>query len=137
METLAEQIIGAFLVQGGKVFISPGYNIGKSWSCPDFVALDFSTNEVVVIEVTTAYDIGSLIEKIKNREKQWFGPLRAQLDTDNIAKGWGMRFLGFVRLDRRGCKETLRERVNGIFRGNRALRIFLGKLGKAQRRLTA
>ena len=99
MEIIAEQVVEAFLVQGGKVFISPSYNIGK-WSCPDFVALDFSKREVVVVEVTTAYDIESLIQKVENRREQWFAPLRAQLDTDKIAEGWKMRFLGFVRKDR-------------------------------------
>lgn len=62
METLAEQVIGAYLVQGGKVFISPGYNIDDGRTCPDFVALDFDKREVVVVEVTTAYKLNSLIE---------------------------------------------------------------------------
>jgi hypothetical protein len=99
MEMIAEQVVEAFLVQGGKVFISPSYNIGKL-SCPDFVALDFSKREVVVAEVTTAYDIESLIQKVENRQEQWFVPLRAQLDADKIAEGWKMRFLCFVRKDR-------------------------------------
>jgi hypothetical protein len=103
MEMIAEQVVQAFLVQGGEVFVSPGYNIaknGKEWSCPDFVALDFGKREVVVVEVTTAYDIESLIQKVENRREQWFVPLRAQLDADKIAEGWKMRFLGFVRKER-------------------------------------
>jgi hypothetical protein len=104
MEALAEQVIATFLTQGGKVFISPSYNIplapgSKSslWSCPDFVALDFDKHEVVVVEVTAASDAGSIIEKALDREKQWFLPLRTKLHADGIADGWRMRFLGFVR----------------------------------------
>jgi hypothetical protein len=100
MEALAEQVIGAFLVQGGKVFVSSGYSIDNDRTCPDFVALDFGKREVVVVEVTTAYEIGSLIERVRNREQQWFIPLRKQLDADRICEGWDVRFLGFVRRDR-------------------------------------
>jgi hypothetical protein len=100
MEALAEQVIGAFLVQDGRVFVSPGYNIGNGHSCPDFVALDFNKHEVVVVEVTTAYNIASLLEKVERRQGQWFDPLRAQLDANKIAEGWDMRFLGFVRKER-------------------------------------
>jgi hypothetical protein len=94
MESLAEQVIAIFLTQGGKVFIAPSYNIqpiagSKSslWSCPDFVALDFGEREVVVVEVSTASDAGSIIKKVTDREKQWFGPLRAQFKTDGVADG--------------------------------------------------
>jgi hypothetical protein len=100
MEALAEQVIQAFLVQDGKVFVSPGYNLDHGRACPDFVALDFGKKEVVIVEVTTAYKLDSLFDKIKNREDQWFKPLRGQLDADGIAKGWEIRFLGFVRQDR-------------------------------------
>ena len=100
MEALAEQVIAAFLVQDGKVFISSGYNIDNGRTCPDFVALDFGKSEVVVVEVTTAYNTASLLERVRNRKEQWFLPLRAQLDADNIARGWNLRFLGFVRRDR-------------------------------------
>ncbi len=100
MEALAEQVIAAFLVQDGKVFISSGYNIDNGRTCPDFVALDFGKSEVVVVEVTTAYNIVSLLERVRNRKEQWFAPLRIQLDADQIAQGWDMRFLGFVRRDR-------------------------------------
>lgn len=100
MEALAEQVVGTFLTQGGKVFIAPGYNLGNGWSCPDFVALDFGKREVVVVEVTTAYEISSLLDKVRKRDEQWFVRLRAQLDIDGVARGWEMRFLGFVRQDR-------------------------------------
>ncbi len=110
METLVEQVIGAFLAQGGKVFVSPGYDIDNGRTCPDFVALDFSKREVVLVEVSTGYDIGSLMERVRNRKEQWFVPLRAQLDADHIAEGWDMRFLGFVRRDRI-------EKAKGTFAG--------------------
>jgi hypothetical protein len=98
MEALAEQVVGTFLTQGGKVSISPGYNVGNGWSCPDFVALDFDKHEVVVVEVTTASNIATLLERVKNRDSQWFSPLRSQLvEMDAALKNWEMRFLGFVR----------------------------------------
>jgi hypothetical protein len=64
------------------------------------VALDFSKKEVVVVEITTAYDIASLVEKVRKRNEQWFDPLRNQLSADKIAENWDVRFLGFVRRDR-------------------------------------
>ena len=107
MEGLAEQIVAMYLTRGGKVFIVPQYAIavpGKKsdWSCPDFVALDFSRKEVVIVEVTTASDVGSITNKAKDRETQWFRPLRDQLRADEVVTdwtphGWTMRFLGFVR----------------------------------------
>jgi hypothetical protein len=100
METLAEQLIATYLTRGGKVFVCPSYSIKNDWSCPDFVALDFDKHEIIVVEVTTAYDIDALLAKVEDRDKQWFAPLRAQLNADHIAESWDTRFLGFVRRDR-------------------------------------
>ncbi len=102
MEPLIEQLIETFLTRGGKVFIAPQYSItaidnDREWSCPDFVALDFENREVVVIEVTSGADIGPITRKAKDREKQWFTPLRHKLKSHGIADGWSLRFLGFVR----------------------------------------
>jgi hypothetical protein len=54
METLAEQVVGACLVQTGTVFVSPGHNIDNGRTFTDFVVLAFSRCEVSVVEVTTA-----------------------------------------------------------------------------------
>jgi hypothetical protein len=100
-------VIGAggmkpYLTRDGKVFIVPNYSIRTpdskgEWSCPDFVALDFGKHHVVVVEATTGTNADKVIANARDREKQWFEPLRAQLNKDNIADGWPIRFLGFVR----------------------------------------
>ena len=102
LEALAEQVVATFLTRGGKVFIVPQYGIPSpgskgDWSCPDFVALDFEKREVVVVEVVSGADIGPITTKAKDREKQWFGPLRQKLEADGVVSGWDIRFLGFVR----------------------------------------
>ena len=102
MEVLAEQVIATYLTRGGKVFIVPQYGIPapgstSDWSCPDFVALDFERKEIVVVEVATGSGIGPITADAKNREQQWFGPLREKLASDGVVEGWPIRFLGFVR----------------------------------------
>lgn len=103
MESLAEHLVATYLTQGGKVFIAPQYSIpgpggGGEWSCPDFVALDFEKREVVVVEITVAANVGPIIEKINDRQKRWFEPLRQKLESDKIVDGtWEMRLLCFVR----------------------------------------
>lgn len=64
---------------------------------PDFVALDFATREVVVVEVASGADIKKIVANVKARERQWFGPLRDKLKADDVVDGWDLRFLGFVR----------------------------------------
>jgi hypothetical protein len=110
MEALAEQVVGTYLTQGGKVFICPSYSIkynGNEWSCPDFVALDFDKQEVVVVEVTTASNVSSILSKIQDRDQQWLLKLREQLTADHIAEGWDTRVLCFVR--RENLKKAERE----------------------------
>jgi hypothetical protein len=102
MEALAEQVVATYLTRGGKVFIVPQYGIPApgskgDWSCPDFVALDFGKREVVVVEVTSGADVGAITAKAKDRERQWFAPLRQKLEADGVVSGWEIRFLGFVR----------------------------------------
>ncbi len=102
MEALAEQVIATYLTRGGKVFIVPQYGIpvegsAADWACPDFVALDFSKKEVVIVEVASGGDISTIIAKAKDREKQWFAPVRRKLVEDGVVDGWDIRFLGFVR----------------------------------------
>ena len=102
VETLVEQTIAIYLTRGGKVFIAPQYGIPApgtkaDWSCPDFVALDFERCEVVVVEVASGADLAPITRRAKDRERQWFAPLRQKLKADGIADDWKIRFLGFVR----------------------------------------
>jgi hypothetical protein len=101
-----EGLVALYLTQGGKVFISPQYDIAYSTeerdggSCPDFVALDMSKREIVIVEVTSSGSLSSLYERVTARNARWYLPIRRRLDEDGIiAPDWKIRFLGFVRED--------------------------------------
>jgi hypothetical protein len=103
MTTGHEQDIATYLTLDGHVFLAPQYNIpfdrelNEGGTCPDFVALDLKTQEVVVVEVTTASNVNPLFSRIEKRSTCWYGPIRRRLEELRIAKGWQLRFLGFVR----------------------------------------
>lgn len=104
--------IAIYLTIGGQVFIAPQYDIeqeaDESGTRPDFVALDFSCNEIVVVEVAGAADAVQLATNIENRQRRWFNPVRKNLlDKGVVTAGWHIRFLGFVRDD---LVEKLRRR---------------------------
>jgi len=105
MEAIAEQLVSIYLTRGGKVFIAPQYSIpnpqsNAEWACPDFVALDFSAREVVVVEVATGANPAPIIKKVEDRTERWFDPLRARLIGDGVTdENWRLRFLGFVRCE--------------------------------------
>lgn len=106
MESLAENIVVTYLTRGGKVFVVPQYAIPApgatgDWACPDILALDFGTEEVVVVEVATGSRFAGLLARVAERETRWFAPIRAKLAADGLAiqVGWRIRFFGFVRED--------------------------------------
>lgn len=86
-EALIEQLVGLYLTRGGSVFIVPQYSVAGEHSCPDFVGLDFKKPEIFVAEVTKAGSPANAIAKAKDRHKQWFEPLRAELDARGIGVG--------------------------------------------------
>jgi hypothetical protein len=99
-----EGLIALFLTQGGRVFISPQYDVAYSkeqldgGACPDFVALDMTNREVVIVEVTTASNLRALFDRVKARETRWFNPIvRRLIEDDVVTLNWKKRFLGFVR----------------------------------------
>ena len=117
MESLAEQAVATYLTRGGKVFVAPQYAVpalsGKGdWACPDFVALDFGANEVVVVEVATGSRVTDLWGRVAERGTRWFDPIRAKMVDDGLAAQatWDIRFLGFVRRD---CLVDARRRFEG------------------------
>jgi hypothetical protein len=80
-------------------------------SCPDIVELDMVCKEVVIVEITAAADLSGLFDKITERQKHWFTPLRRDLESDDIIdSSWKIRFLGVVR-------ETLVDSANAKFAG--------------------
>lgn len=60
-------------------FVNPqfeaSYPDGKGSSCPDFVALDFRSQTVFVVEVSAAYNIAGLISRARERESRWCRPI--------------------------------------------------------------
>lgn len=100
-----EALVMHYLAAQG-LFLMPQFAVsdgGGEWSCPDFVALDFRAHEVQVVEVTTAYDVSGLVEKIQNRETQWFQRLTPQLIALGIpVSDWNNIVRVFVRKDRHG-----------------------------------
>lgn len=110
-----EQDISQFLTIDGQVFIAAEYKIAfekrynEGESCPDFVALDFRRKDVVVVEVSSAWDLNSLLRRVEEREARWFRPLRRALRKRGIINDkWKMRVLAFIR-------ESRMERANSKF----------------------
>lgn len=107
-----EALVMHYLTAQG-LFLAPQFSVsdsGGEWSCPDFVALDFRAHEVQVVEVTAAYDVGGLIEKIQDPETQWFRRLIPQLIALGIpVSGWNNIVRVFVRKDRH---ESIKAKVS-------------------------
>ena len=119
-----ESLVELFLTRGGRVFVSPQYDIPFSdqerdgGSCPDFVALDFARSEVVVVEVSSASNLRDLISRVRERETRWFAPIRRRLEADRvITSESGIRFLGFVR-------EALVDGAKGRFANENDIQFF-------------
>jgi hypothetical protein len=94
-------------IRGGKIFASHQYDIAY----PENVTLDMKCKEVVIIEMTSAADLRGLFDKITERQKHWFTPIRRNLESDNtIDSSWKIRFLGVVR-------EILVDGANAKFAG--------------------
>jgi hypothetical protein len=95
-----ESSIAIYLTVGGSFFIAPQYDLkyemNEGGTCPDFVALDFSRNEIVVVEVTAAANIFPISDRVKARQARWFHPALRRLELQGI-RNWPIRFLGFVR----------------------------------------
>ena len=104
-----ESAIAEFLTADGRVFIAPQFEIAfdrehqDGGACPDFVALDFRNRQIVIVEVSSAWNLDALMARIRNRQQQWYGPIRRRLlDLAPIDQSWPIRFLGFVREERLG-----------------------------------
>jgi hypothetical protein len=93
-----EHVLQYLTMSRPEVFVSPQYEIGKNWSCPDFVALDFGRKVVSVVEVSVDANAGQLRQKIEAREKQWFSRLRAHLLQAGVTgNNWQYHLEVFVR----------------------------------------
>jgi hypothetical protein len=97
-----EEAVLKYLCGNRNRFVSSQFSIpcttgGGTWSCPDFIALDFSDSTVYVVEVTIK-DPKDACSKIENRETQWLGPLRDHLKKLNpMFADWRYHVTLFVR----------------------------------------
>lgn len=97
-----EEAVMYCLTANGETFLASQPDIGKGWSCPDFVAIRPPKKKVYVVEVTASGNPAALIEKLNGREKQWLRPLREHLEKVGIADAsWSYSVLAFVRRDQR------------------------------------
>jgi hypothetical protein len=85
-----EAAVEQYLTIDGEVFLAPQYEIAfddlahEGGSCPDFVALDWRHRHVVVVEVSSAANLRTLIERVRDREKRWYNPVRQTLKTLSV-----------------------------------------------------
>lgn len=107
MLNLEEALVARYLTAGGRVFIAPQFAIkhdpelNEGGSEPDFIAIDLVSREVAIVEVTVAYNLSSLMERLRNREAGWIAPLRRHFSSV-FGQDWNspIRVLCFVRRDR-------------------------------------
>jgi hypothetical protein len=111
MEFLYEGVVQGYLTRGGNRFCCPQYGIksesGKEdWRCPDFLVLDFEAEQVILAEVSTAWNIRSMADKAVELQYQGIPKLRQQLmgkvvSTFPDLARWPIKIHLFVREDRK------------------------------------
>lgn len=52
------------------------YKDGHGGSTPDMVVFDVRDRSIIVIEVSSAWDISSLLNKLLERETRWYNPIK-------------------------------------------------------------
>jgi Holliday junction resolvase-like predicted endonuclease len=106
---LFEEIVMTYLTKlDDHVFVRHQFPVKEgspsNWRWPDFVTLDFKNRIVSIVEVSTAYNIDRLAEKVNNRENQWIIRIRDQLMTQNVIdSSWNFMVKVFIREKR--CDE--------------------------------
>jgi len=104
MLNLEEALVARYLTAGGRVLIAPqfaiNYNpeLNEGGSEPDFIAVDLMSKGVAIVEVTVAYNLSNLMERLRNREAGWIAPLRRHFSSV-FGPDWNspIRVLCFVR----------------------------------------
>lgn len=74
-----EELAMLHLTRTKNVFLIPQYDIDNGWSCPDFLAIDLLKKRVMIVEVSSAASPDALINRIKNKDKQWMIKLKEEL----------------------------------------------------------
>jgi Holliday junction resolvase-like predicted endonuclease len=116
LEGLYEVFVLNFLTRDGKTFAAPQYDIDNGYSCPDFVALRPSEKKVIVVEVSTAYDLTRLADKLRNKNAHWFERLTKLLVERRVVDAsWDYEIMVFVRRNRiNWLREKLGEDVANV-----------------------
>lgn len=114
-----ESTVMYYLASKG-LFLSPQFSIPSGydgeWSCPDFVGLDFAKKEINIIEVTTAYNVSGLLQKVNDRDNQWILKLQDYIKKNNIVDNtWSYVVRVFIRKERiEYFKENLKNKSGVI-----------------------
>lgn len=111
---LYEAMVAEYLTANGRAFICPQYEVRwdaetkTGGSSPDFLVIDFSARDIVVVEVSGASNLNGLIDKIRDRENRWYRPIKRQLIEDKVIdQSWpNIRTLVFVRQERTNDGES-------------------------------
>ena len=106
-----EEAVMYYITGPGQRFVSPQFSIpyknGEGGSLPDFVVIDFEDKTIYVVEVTTAWDTGKLLERVQQRKPRWINPLREYFQKLNKEfSEWKYRVTLFVREARKEYYET-------------------------------
>jgi hypothetical protein len=99
MEWIAEAHVMAFLTFRGHTFVCPQFlvEVEGSKKYPDFVALDLPKKNISVVEVSTAYNIRALADKL-NLFHRNSDAIRRQIISKGarfIDETWGNHDQGF------------------------------------------
>lgn len=119
MEFLYEALVMGYLTTGGQRFCCPQYAIKTEkgegdWRCPDLVILDFKEKQVIVAEVTAAYDMRRFAAKTKRLYTEGLPRLKQQLtqalgsECPKLVE-WPIVIRAFVREDRKDDLNRLLE----------------------------
>ena len=96
-----EEMVMTFLVANKETFIVPQYPIGQGWSYPDFLAIRPAKKHAYIVEVSSAWNLETLLKKVRSRDTQWLTNLANQLKSLCITEEtWVYRVLIFVRRER-------------------------------------
>ena len=77
-------------------------------SLPDFVVVNFKEKCVYIIEVTTAWNIRSVMKKVDARKTRWFEPIKqSEVSWAKMVSNWNFRVCLFLREDAVGRAKTI------------------------------
>ena len=102
---LYEDMVSEYLTANGLAFVCPQFRADRtpfgeaSVAEPDFVVIDFEKKDVAVVEVSAAYNLDVLFQKIRNRHQRWYEPIHHKLlSTNTIRPDWPeVRAIIFIR----------------------------------------